>query len=96
VTVAFPDGVLRRLHDLYRDRLDDAHRRYSDNRTPETRVAYLKELKAFADLVLRYQHALESEWSPQIARRARLRQHVRHHPVPVRVDPRANQELPSY
>jgi len=61
MTVDFPDGVLRRLHDPYRDRLDDAHRRYADNRTPEARAAYLKELKAFADLVVRDQHVPESE-----------------------------------
>ena len=53
MAVDFPDGVLRRLHDTWRDKLDQAHCRYSDNRTEETRAAYLKALKTFTDLVLR-------------------------------------------
>jgi hypothetical protein len=61
MTVDFPDGVLRRLHDPYRERLDDAQRRYAANRTPEARTAYLKALRIFADLVVRYHEPLESE-----------------------------------
>jgi hypothetical protein len=61
MAVDFPDGVLRRLHDTWRDKLDQAHCRYSDNRTAETRAAYLKVLKTFADLVLRNQTPSDSE-----------------------------------
>jgi hypothetical protein len=61
MTVDFPDGVLRRLHDSWRDKLADAYCRYSDNRTAETRAEYLKVLKTFTDIVVRHQPPPDSE-----------------------------------
>ena len=61
MTVDFPDGVLRRLHDSWRDRLNQAYCRYSDSRTAEMRVEYLKVLKTFTDLVVRHQLPPDSE-----------------------------------
>ena len=55
MAVDFPDGTLRRLQDSYRDKLDQAYSRYSEDRTAETRTVYLKALKNFADLVVRRQ-----------------------------------------
>ena len=54
MTIDFPDGTLRRLQDPCRDKLDQAYRRYSKDRTAETRAAYLNALKIFADLVVRH------------------------------------------
>ena len=48
----FPDGTLRRERGLCREELERAQRRYPDARNPETRAAYLRALKRFADLVL--------------------------------------------
>jgi hypothetical protein len=48
----FPDGTLTRERALYREEFQLAQQRYRDNRNPETRVAYLRALTRFADLVL--------------------------------------------
>ena len=61
MTVDFSDGVLRRLHDSWRDKLNQAYGRYSYSRTAETRSEYLKVLKTFTDLVARYQLPPDSE-----------------------------------
>jgi hypothetical protein len=54
-------GADRRLQESWRDELDRACHLYSDNRTEETRAAYLKALKPFTDLVLRNQPPPDSE-----------------------------------
>jgi len=61
MTVDFPDRALRRLHEPYRERLGEAYNRYQLDRTAENRAEYRKALKAFADLVLRYEPPLESD-----------------------------------
>jgi hypothetical protein len=48
----FPDGTMRRERALCREELERAQQRYGDTRNPETRAAYLRALKRFADLVL--------------------------------------------
>jgi hypothetical protein len=48
----FPDGILRRERALRREEFELAQQRYRDTRNPETRAAYLRALKRFADLVL--------------------------------------------
>jgi hypothetical protein len=50
--IDFPDGTLRREHEIYREELERARLRYTDTRNPETRAAYLRALKMFADLVV--------------------------------------------
>lgn len=52
--IEFPDGVPRKSHALWREKLADAQRRYRENPNPETKAEYVRVLKAFADLVLRY------------------------------------------
>src|SRR5262249_15409039 len=54
MVVGFYDGVLRNLHEPLRLRLLNAEVQYREERTPETRQVYLRALKMFADLVLRY------------------------------------------
>jgi hypothetical protein len=49
------------MHDPYRERLGEAHRRYAANRTPEARMEYLTALRIFTDLVVRYREPLECE-----------------------------------
>jgi len=48
-----PDGVARRLHELWRDKLTEAQRRYAESRNEDTRTEYLRVLKIFSDLVIR-------------------------------------------
>ena len=52
--IAFPDGTTRKLHDPWRWRLEEAERRYRDAKSKESRAEYLRILKTFSDLVLRY------------------------------------------
>jgi hypothetical protein len=51
--ISFPDGVARRLHDPWREKLKEAQLRYTAARNEENRAEYLRVLKAFSDLVLR-------------------------------------------
>jgi hypothetical protein len=48
----FPDGTLRWERALCREELERAQQRYTDTRDPETRAAYMRALKRFADLVI--------------------------------------------
>jgi hypothetical protein len=48
----FPDGTSRRERALCREELELAQQRYRETRNPETRAAYLRALKRFADLVV--------------------------------------------
>jgi hypothetical protein len=41
-----------RLEDEVHQRLMEARARYEENKTPETRAAYLKALRAFTDVVI--------------------------------------------
>jgi hypothetical protein len=50
--IDFPDGTSRRERALCREELERAQQRHTDSRNPETRAAYLRALKRFADLVL--------------------------------------------
>jgi hypothetical protein len=52
VMMDFPDGTLRRERAVCREELELAQRRYTDSRNPETRAAYMRALKRFADLVV--------------------------------------------
>jgi hypothetical protein len=52
--IAFPDGTTRKLHDPWRWRLEEAERRYRDAKNKESRAEYLRILRIFSDLVLRY------------------------------------------
>jgi len=51
---AFPDGTTRKLHDPWRRRLEKAERRYGAAKNKESRAEYLRILRIFSDLVLRY------------------------------------------
>jgi len=51
--IDFPDGVARRLHERWRDKLADAQRRYQETPTKATKAEYRRVLKQFADLVVR-------------------------------------------
>jgi hypothetical protein len=53
MTIGFPDGVPRGLHDLWRERLLRAQQQYEAERNQETIATYKTTLKVFADLVLR-------------------------------------------
>jgi hypothetical protein len=52
--IAFPDGTTRKLHVPWRLRLEEAERSYQDAKSKESRAEYLRILKTFSDLVLRY------------------------------------------
>ncbi len=59
--LTFPDGVARRLHEPWRDKLAQAEARYTVTRATEDRAVYLRTLRAFADLVIRNKIPDESE-----------------------------------
>lgn len=61
MTVDFPDGVPRPLHDCWRDKFDDAYAHYSENPTPENRAEVMRILRIFADLMLRDKLPTNSE-----------------------------------
>ena len=52
--IAFQDGTTRKLRDPWRWRLEEAERRYRDEKNTESRAEYLRILRIFSDLVLRY------------------------------------------
>jgi hypothetical protein len=52
--IAFPDGTTRKLHNPWRWKLEEAEWRYRDAKNEETRAEYLRMLRIFSDLVLRY------------------------------------------
>jgi hypothetical protein len=53
--IAFPDGTTRKFQNPWRWKLEDAERRYRDARNQESHAEYLRTLKIFSDLVLRYE-----------------------------------------
>jgi hypothetical protein len=53
MVIGFPDGVQRRLHELWRSRFLYAKHKYESERNEETMAAYKATLKLYADLVLR-------------------------------------------
>jgi hypothetical protein len=59
--VAFPDGTTSKLHDPWRWRLEGAERRYRAAKNKESRAEYLRILRIFSALVLRYK--LPEEYS---------------------------------
>ena len=61
--IAFPDGTTRKLHDPWRWKLEEAEQRYQDERSAESRSEYLRILRTFSDLVLRYELPEESIFS---------------------------------
>jgi hypothetical protein len=50
--IGFPDGTLKQERELCREELELAQWRYTEARSPETRAAYMRALKMFADLVV--------------------------------------------
>lgn len=52
MVVSFPDGVAWRLHESWRAKLSEAQFRYAQDRNNETKVEYLRVLRAYKDLVL--------------------------------------------
>ena len=49
--IHFPDGTLVREQELCREDLEAAQHRYAQDKKPETREEYRRELKRFADLI---------------------------------------------
>jgi hypothetical protein len=52
MAIGFSDCVDYTLLDVWRTRLLDAERRFTQNQNDESRMAYLRVLKIFTDLVL--------------------------------------------
>jgi hypothetical protein len=53
MVIDFPDGTVRREGELWRKKLTEAERRYTENQNHETLAEFKRTLKVFADLVLR-------------------------------------------
>jgi hypothetical protein len=54
MVIAFPDGVGRRLHERWHDKQAEAEAHYSGDRSDSNRIEYLRLLRIFAALVIRY------------------------------------------
>jgi hypothetical protein len=52
--IAFPDGTAIKLYNPWRWKLEEAERRYRTAKSTESRAEYLRILRIFSDLVLRY------------------------------------------
>jgi hypothetical protein len=59
MVIDFPDGTIRREGELWRKKLTEAERCYTENRNNETLTEFKRTLKVFADLVLRNKMPLE-------------------------------------
>jgi hypothetical protein len=52
MVIEFPDGTIRREHDYWRLKVEDARLQYEAEPNKETRTVYKAALKRFAELVV--------------------------------------------